>query len=55
MLVPRMTPNFLFGCEPGELVRTRGRNGPVLGFVSKLHFDHPDMQKLLICLSPLDE
>src|SRR2546423_1767331 len=52
MLVPRMTAKYLFDAEPGELVRTNGPNGPVLGLVSGLHFNDPRMQKLLIHLTP---
>jgi hypothetical protein len=55
MLAPHMTAKFVFDAEPGELVRTGGPNGPVLGLVSGLHFDDPRMRKLLICLTPLDE
>jgi hypothetical protein len=55
MLVPRMTAKYLFDAEPGELVRTSGRNGPVLGLVSGLHFEDPRMPKLLIHLTPRDE
>jgi hypothetical protein len=51
MLVPRMTAKYLFDAEPGELVRTNGPNGPVLGLVSGLHFNDPRMQKLLIHLT----
>ena len=55
MLVPRMTAKYLFDAEPGELVRTNGRSGPVLGLVSGLHFEDPQMPKLLIHLTPFDE
>jgi hypothetical protein len=55
MLVPRMTPKDLFDAEPGELVRTGGRNEPILGLVSGLHYDDPRIWKLLICLTPLAE
>jgi hypothetical protein len=55
MLAPHMTAKYLFDAEPGELVRTGGPNGPVLGLVSGLHFDDPRMRKLLICLTPFDE
>ena len=54
MLVPRLTAKYLFDAEPGELVRTNGRDGPVLGLVSGLHFDDPRMRKLLIHLTPID-
>ena len=54
MLVPRMTAKYLFDAEPGELVRTSGPNGPVLGLVSGLHFNDPRMQKLLIQLRHSD-
>ena len=55
MLMPLMTPKALFDAEPGELVRTGGPHGPILGLVSGLHFDDPKMRKLLICLTPLGE
>lgn len=49
-----MTAKYLFDAEPGELVRTNGPNGPVLGLVSGLHFNDPRMKKLLIQLKPAD-
>ena len=53
MLVPGVVAKDLDQVEPGELVRTGGRDGPILGLIAKWHIA-PEA-KLLICLSPLDE
>jgi hypothetical protein len=50
-----MTAKYLCDAEPGELVRAGGPNGPVLGLVAGLHYDDPQIRKLFICLSPLDD
>jgi hypothetical protein len=53
MLVPRVVAKDLAQSEPGELVRTSGRNGPILGLIAKWHITSD--AKLLICLTPPDE
>jgi hypothetical protein len=55
MLVPRMTAKHLFDAEPGELVRTSGPNGPILGLMAGLHYNDPQIRSLLICLTPIDD
>ena len=52
MLVPNIVAKDLAQAEPGELVRTGGRDGPILGLIAQWHIA-PEA-KLLICLSPLD-
>jgi len=47
MLVPALRTIDLWDAEPGELVRAAGRDSPVLGIVSGLHFDDPRIKKLL--------
>ena len=55
MLAPPMTVKYLFDAEPGELVRTNGAKGPLLGLVSGIHFKDSRFEKLLICLVAADE